>query len=461
MYRNWMRAILYGVVLSLAACGGDSAGVAQLTPALATSKLRAAAVLDASAVMTWAESHYPAFFPGHPSNKTSGPYTYRSYSNGNLLGLDGQNIYVMGTSFGTSPQFVGTIGQFTCQVAPGNCAAAGTTMAGTVIGRGTAIAGAAVTLRDAAGVTRSTTANSSGAYSLNAGGLAPPFIVTATGTDALGVPVSMVSPGNLSGTSLSQRMNVTPWTTALAGMLSPTGHPADLNPTTDRTRILGSLTNVITYTRTMLAPTLDASGVPSTTYDPVTAPLVADGTGISLVYVRLEFSITTTGTMFAADTTAPACSTAIQSHCVRYANPGTQTTTNPNLCGSDIATGAPIPCDSSLPITGTPSPITIDVNQAYQFGCTGCIFWGSPDNYAAPPTQTPLEWIVVGDQNWYAHFSVTACAAGQCFSSGVSVAGTSYDAQSTCTQAAAAIASAFNGTAGTGISYSFVCNQTP
>jgi hypothetical protein len=146
---------------------------------------------------------------------------------------------------------------------------------------------------------------------------------------------------------------------------------------------------------------------------------------------------------------------------VRYSNPGAQTTTNPNLCGSDIATGAPIPCDPSLPITATPSPITIDASQALQFGCLGCVFWGAPDNYAAPPTRMPLEWAAAGDQNWYAHFSMTVCAEGQCFSSAVSVAGASYDAQATCTQAAAAIASAFNGAAIEGVSYSFVCNQVP
>lgn len=469
MSRSIFRALTLSAALLVAACGGgDGAGPAGAQPAHAPQA--ASADLDATSLMDWAEQTYAAFFPGHQANQTYGPYTYRFYGNGNYLAVASDQIYIMGpVSGGNTPVLVASLAQFTCRALPQNCAASGSLVSGTAIGKGAALAGATVQLRDIAGVVRSATTSASGTYTLDVSGLAPPFVLSATGRDASGATAALVSIGRQGG-GLTQTINLTPWTTALAAMLSPTGRAGGLDATRDRARINGTLTSVIGYSRTLLAPSLTDAGVSAATYDPIATPLAANGAGVAALYGRLTVGATDSNAIFMADANASPCTPAQLGGCVRYTNPGAQTTTNPNVCGSDIATGAPIPCDASLPTTTAPAAIAINPSQAYAFGCLGCVFWGPADNYAAAPTQTPVRVTTVTvvvtpvtppASTWYAHFSATACAAGFCVSQGASTGITAYDAQATCQAAAAIVAQTLNAAAIAGLSYSFVCNQTP
>lgn len=457
----------------LAACGGGGEGSEAPgtgMPPAGQPPQAASADLSATSLMDWAEQAYAAFFPGHQANQTYGPYTYRFYGNGNYLAVASDQVYIMGpVSGGNAPVLVASLAQFTCRALPQNCAASGSLVSGTAIGKGTALAGATVLLRDIAGVVRSATTSASGTYTLDVSGLAPPFVVSATGRDASGATAALVSIGRQGG-GLTQTVNLTPWTTALAAMLSPTGKAAGLDAARDRTRITGTLTTVINYSRTLLAPSLTDAGVSASAYDPITAPLTVNGAGVAALYGRLTVGTTDSNAIFMADANASPCSPAQLGGCVRYTNPGAQTTTNPNVCGSDIATGAPIPCDASLPTSTAPSVIAINPSQAYSFGCLGCVFWGPADNYAAPPTQTPVRVttltavatpVVPSASTWYAHFSATACAAGICVSQGGSTGITTYDAQAACQTAAALVAQTLNAAAIAGLSYSFTCSQTP
>ena len=68
-------------------------------------------------LMDWAESAYANFFPGHKPNLTSAPYIYRYYpETGNYVGLDGENIYILGPVAGNVLTFVGTLTEFTSRV---------------------------------------------------------------------------------------------------------------------------------------------------------------------------------------------------------------------------------------------------------------------------------------------------------------------------------------------------------
>jgi phosphatidylethanolamine-binding protein (PEBP) family uncharacterized protein len=115
-------ALLAG--LALAGCGGRTgtgtqAGVAQARAPLA------ATVPDATALMDWAEAHYPALFPGHKSDITSvSPYVYRYYpETRNYVGVSGTDVYILGPVSGGPLTRVGALSDFACQVYPTSCAA--------------------------------------------------------------------------------------------------------------------------------------------------------------------------------------------------------------------------------------------------------------------------------------------------------------------------------------------------
>jgi hypothetical protein len=91
-----------------------------------------------------------------------------------------------------------------------------------------------------------------------------------------------------------------------------------------------------------------------------------------------------------ADRNLPGCTLNQVRNCVQFANPGTQSETNPNVCGADIATGVPIACNAALPLTAMPPANNIATANAYAFGCIGCVFWGPLDNFSGVPNQTPL-----------------------------------------------------------------------
>ncbi|MDB5870666.1 MAG: hypothetical protein JWQ07_108 [Ramlibacter sp.] len=134
---------LVGVLIGmlLASCGGGSknaagvaltdgshavqAGTAQSTFARGqppTAALRAAALVDATNLMDWAELRYPQYFPSHREPQLSPPYIYRYYPETNTyLGVDGQFVRVLGPSFGPNILTVGTLMQFVCDVFPESC----------------------------------------------------------------------------------------------------------------------------------------------------------------------------------------------------------------------------------------------------------------------------------------------------------------------------------------------------
>jgi hypothetical protein len=465
--KAFARALSLCVAMALSSCGGG-ADPAASQPQQAGPQALAAAVqvppaLDATGLMNWAEGVFSgSYFPVHLQNSILGPFVYRGpYPTGNYMGLAGDVIYIMGPSFGASvPVAVGTLGQFTCRALPQNCTSTGSRVTGTVIGKGSPLAGATVTLQDIAGTMRSATTDTSGAYSVDASNLAPPFVVTAS--SASGTATHMVSVGRLGGGLQNARINITPLTTLLSAMLSPTGSASDLIATRDGSVINGSLIVVTSYTVTLLAPSLTDAGFNPIGFDPISAPL-DPGDAMTGLLADLTIGTTPTGANFIAPSNASPCAagTINTGQCVTYTDPGTQTTTNPNVCGFDIATGASIPCDSSLPPTSAPPPIGIDPGQAYNFGCSGCVFFGPKDNYAAPPAQAPLPSVItVITATWFAHFSLTACSEGQCFSAGAStlLTGTPFENKTACDQAAALLAGSLSIP---GVSYSFFCTQSP
>lgn len=228
-----------------------------------------------------------------------------------------------------------------------------TTVTGTVA-TGKPLANAQITLTDSNGVSRTATSSATGSYTIDVTGLTAPFVVKATGLQGT-ILVSMVSVKDAVVTSSTNVINITPLTTAIAAQLSSTGVAADLSPVTDKSTIVSTMATVDTSTQSSIATFMAQYGA---TGSPITTPFLANGSGYDNLYDHTKigcFPVKHRNNVFISSSIGPT---------VTYSNPSTQTATNPNLCGFDIATGAGIPCDPSQPITAQPSvalpPISAD-----------------------------------------------------------------------------------------------------
>lgn len=125
----------------LAACGGgdeaqadalaqqmqDTAGaVSGAQAAVRVSPQAAARLLDATALLDWAESAYPQYFASHQADRVAGALTYRYWpESGNALGvLEGQ-VFLLGPLSGGVLMRLGSLGDFGCRIY-GDCGAAPT-----------------------------------------------------------------------------------------------------------------------------------------------------------------------------------------------------------------------------------------------------------------------------------------------------------------------------------------------
>ena len=281
-----------------------------------------------------------------------------------------------------------------------------TLVTGTVA-HGRPMVGATLRLKDAAGVSMTAITAVDGTYTFDASGLTAPVVLVAVGTSSAGTgPATLVSCKDVITPLATTVVNVTPWTTAICAMLSSTGKATDLDPIQDRDRIKSLLMLVDNYTKALLAPTLTIAGY-LTTQGPISTPFATispygiSGTGYDSIYDNLIVGQTPAHVVFMADKNLPGCALGQSTGCVQFSNPATQTATQPNACGTDIATGVPISCSVSLPLTAMPPANTIATANAYAFGCIGCVFWGPVDNFSGASSQTPLSLthIIPGSPN--------------------------------------------------------------
>ncbi|WP_173135117.1 glycosyl hydrolase 53 family protein [Pseudaquabacterium terrae] len=73
-------------------------------------------------MLNWAEQTYPQYFSGPFADGVYDIYTYRYYpAMGNYIGIAGAKVYVLGPVSGGQILYVGTLGEFRCRIAPGDC----------------------------------------------------------------------------------------------------------------------------------------------------------------------------------------------------------------------------------------------------------------------------------------------------------------------------------------------------
>jgi len=120
----WARALAaLTLSLSFASCGGGESPAPSVPPQSAALQVSSARTPSATALMDWAQTAYPAVFPGRKGNLTTGAYLYRYYpETGNYLGTAGDAVYVLGPVSNGALKQVGTLSDFGCSVYPDSCA---------------------------------------------------------------------------------------------------------------------------------------------------------------------------------------------------------------------------------------------------------------------------------------------------------------------------------------------------
>lgn len=153
--------------------------------------------------------------------------------------------------------------------------------------------GATVTLTDATGRTLSTTAAADGSYRFaDLGGLTPPFQIQATATmgEAEVTHHALV----VSAPSGDGVANVTPLTTALVALVSPTDLPTALTPAQLAAVNAAALAGARSQLATVIGPVAAKLDV-GAGFDPVATPFSANGRGADLLLDHLDVAVGTAG----------------------------------------------------------------------------------------------------------------------------------------------------------------------
>ena len=168
-----------------------------------------------------------------------------------------------------------------------------------IVAAGAPLADATVTVIDGDATTAdpiAVTTGSDGRYSIDVSGLKGPLVVNATGMlDGESVSIVAIVPAPTAETD--NAANVTPLTNAIAALVAPGGDPQTL-------RSAATLATAVTAQKvsdasTLLVNTLksDASiaSAVGTSFNPLSTPFVADGTGIDAVLDKLSIQVSAAG----------------------------------------------------------------------------------------------------------------------------------------------------------------------
>lgn len=178
------------------------------------------------------------------------------------------------------------------------------TVNGTVA-RGTAVAGASVTLTDATGAQATTSTNAQGAYTISVKGMTAPILITVT--DPTGVLAPLVSVlASLPNGTAPAIANVTTLTTAIAAMLTASGNPADLASTTALAKVTLPSVQIATLTLdAILAKILAQNGVQAVGFDPIGTAFTPNHTGADAVIDTVSLVSAANGGLLLVSNAAP------------------------------------------------------------------------------------------------------------------------------------------------------------
>ena len=335
-------------------------------------------------------------------------------------------------------------------------AAVPTTLVGTVA-TGKPLSGAAITVTDASGRSTSAMTALDGSYTVDVSGLVAPLVLKVRGAGSA-AGVNMVSVLDALAPSQTNVANITPLTTAIAAQLSSTGLPGDLSPVADRDRIVSGLAAADSALQAQVAAMMQAIGV---TGSPIRVPFLANGKGYDKLYDNIVVGFTRARKLvvgpaaFHDGTNVNNCPRggSFAGCAPLFSDPAAPSGDPSNICGWAISTvaesGHGIPCDSSQPVIELAgSPI----------GASGGISLGGPGITTGPADTPPPPNPSTG--TWYAHFNISVCVAGQCFSQASPQGSSAFETQASCLEGGRQVALALNNAALQGVTYSYICNQT-
>jgi hypothetical protein len=161
---------------------------------------------------------------------------------------------------------------------------------------GAPMAGATVTLVDAAGNTFTTTAGADGSYSFSdLSGAVAPFQLQATATmGETDVTHFALVPSN----SANAVANVTPLTTAITALISPSDIPVPLSASQLAAISSSDISGATSKVNTVIAPLVAGLNLPSS-FDPLQTNFTANGTGADLLLDHLAVTIRPEGVTIA------------------------------------------------------------------------------------------------------------------------------------------------------------------
>ena len=329
-----------GVVLS------DSTGASRSTTAASNGSytinvvgMTAPFVLTATGPQPNNTASYAGNFSGTYSGGASGSYSLTLLAQGLTSSC---SITFMGSSY-SCKGVITSSGNLSVEQVDAGGSPSGVVMQGTVTG---------------------SCANLSGTWNVSALGLSGNF----SGSGACGKPVQVKMVSALASVSASGSnvVNITPLTTAIAAQLTSSGVAADLSAVSDGSAIVSNLAGIDSATQASAATLMAQFGASGS---PISTPFDADGQGYDAFYDNTVVGTspkTSSGVnvFIGPIATQNICwVNAAGTGCTTYSDPGTQSATFPNLCGSDIATGAPIACDPSQPVTSQPSVALPAINS--------------------------------------------------------------------------------------------------
>jgi hypothetical protein len=187
------------------------------------------------------------------------------------------------------------------------------TSIGGTVARGSAVAGATVTLTDATGTQVTATTDTKGTYTLPVKGMTAPFLIVATDPGGLSAPLASVLVQLPNGTAPAVA-NVTTLTTAIAAMLTTSGNPADLSSTTALAALSAPSVQIATITLdTILAKILAQNGIPAAGFDPVGTAFAPDHAGADAVIDTVQLVMGANGGLSLVSNAATGTTVALNS----------------------------------------------------------------------------------------------------------------------------------------------------
>jgi hypothetical protein len=175
-----------------------------------------------------------------------------------------------------------------------------------VAATGAAFSGATITIRDANGLSQTTTAAADGSYAIDVTAMTAPFVLIATGNvgDTTLTLVSAVAEKPAAGGNLTA--NVSPLTHAVAAMLATSGDPMELASASSAPSSItkARVNDLVSKLNAAVSEVLKDAGLDPSTFSPISTAFTANRTGADRVLELVAVQVSGKGVQLINKTVA-------------------------------------------------------------------------------------------------------------------------------------------------------------